>query len=374
MSVVVARPSIAKQWQDNTGSMIGVRSTAPVETLLEIVSAAVKRGNATLPQGYMFVDPWPTPQGVAFYVEDADTKDSILTLVEDIAASLDEAGVDARIGPLTNEPHPWPNRLHNDGFSAAMTIVGEPYWDAPGDPGGRRFTQRMWDADLGARAQVIEHAVAWCEVDNGGLWLTADVSTFKIPREQAIALMMRIVETGTICSIVAARDAGLVRRVEFNHNGFAIFELGGTDRPDWQTCVEDLTSVLTDLHSLIEWGFVQSRPTSVSGIGPRTMRVVHNALWEPHKDEVPLLGYRQDPRRHTEFVLDVYGVQVLGPWHDVTALAGDWEVRDLDHGRKLVSSREPAAWFAEAPSLETLLTARGNFSSLVDPIWNPLEE
>ena len=140
MSVVVARPSIAKQWRDNSGSMIGVRSKAPVEKLLEIVSAAVLRGNARLPLGYMFVDPWATPQGVAFYVEDADTKESILALVDDIAANLESIGLDARIGPLTSATKPWPNRLKNDGFSAAMTIVGQPYWDAPGDPGGRRLT------------------------------------------------------------------------------------------------------------------------------------------------------------------------------------------------------------------------------------------
>ena len=220
---------------------------------------------------------------------------------------------------------------------------------------------------------MIEHAVRWCEVDGGGLWLTADVSTFKIPREQAVALLMRIVETGTKCSIVAARDVGLVRRVEFGYSGYVIYELGGTQRPDWQTCVEDLTSVLVDVHSLIEWGFIQSRPISVSGIGPRTSHVVHDALWEPHKDQVAGFGYLQDPRRFPEFVLDVYGIQVLGPRHDTGALAGEWDSRDLSQERKLVSSLDPAAWFAEPPSLATLLAARKSFGSLVDPIWSPLE-
>ena len=140
MSVVVARPSIARQWRDNSGSMIGVRSKAPVETLLEIVSAAVLRGNAKLPLGYTFVGPWATPQGVAFFVEDADTEDSVLGLVDDISGGLEEAGIEARIGPLTGDSYPWPNRFQTDGFSAWMTIVGESYWDAPGDPGGRRLT------------------------------------------------------------------------------------------------------------------------------------------------------------------------------------------------------------------------------------------
>lgn len=374
MSVVVATPSIAKQWREGSGSMIGVRSKAQVEVLLAIVSAEVERRNARLPPGYMFVGPWATPQGVAFFVEDADSKDSILTLVDDIAASLEEAGIDARIGPLRGDSYPWPNRFQTDGFSAWMTVIGEPYWDAPGDPGGRRLTQRMWDPDLEARAQMIEHAVRWCEVDEGGLWLTADVSTFKIPRKQAVDLLMRILGAGTECSIVAAHDAGQVRRVEFGYNGFVLFELGGTQRPDWQACVDDLTSVLVDVHSLIEWGFVQSRPPGVLGIGPKTSHVVHNALWRQYEDRVALLGYSQDPRRFTELVLDVYGVQVLGSEHDVTSITGDWDVRDLSQGRKLVSSRHPAEWFAAPPTLETLLAARESFESLVDPIWDPFED
>ena len=130
---------------------------------------------------------------------------------------------------------------------------------------------------------------------------------------------------------------------------------------------------MTKVHSLIEWGFIQSRPTSVSGIGPRTSHVVHEALWEPHKDQVAGFGYLQDPRRFPEFVLDVYGVQVLNPGHNTVALEGDWDVQDLSHDRKLVSSRDPAAWFADPPSLDTLLAARESFGSLVDPIWSPLE-
>ena len=220
---------------------------------------------------------------------------------------------------------------------------------------------------------MIEHAVRWCEVDGGGLWLTADVSTFKIPREQAIDLLMRIVDAGTFCSIVAAHDAGLVRRVEFGYNGYVLFELGGTQRPEWQVCVEDLTSVLVDVHSLIEWGFVQSRPTGVLGIGPKTCHVVHNALWRQYEDTVALLGYRQDPRRFPELVLDVYGVQVLGPGHNTGALTGEWDVRPLSQERKLVSSLDPAAWFADPPSLDTLMAARESFGSLVDPIWHPFE-
>ena len=161
--------------------------------------------------------------------------------------------------------------------------------------------------------------------------------------------------------------------MEFGYNGYVIYELGGTQRPDWQTCLEDLTSVLVDVHPLIEWGFILRRPIGVSGIGPRTIRVVHNALWEPHKDQVPLLGYRQDPRRHPELVLDVYGVQVLGPGHDTSVITGEWDVQYLSQDRKLVSSRHPADWFAEPPSLATLLAARESFGSLVDPIWHPFE-
>jgi hypothetical protein len=370
MSVVVARSSIAKQWRDDAGGMIGVRSKAPVETLLEIVSAAVERRNERQAPGYSFIGPWATPKGVALFVGDADTSENIVALADDIAASLEAVGIDARIGPLTSDSYPRPSAKHNDGFSAFITTVGQPHWDTPGDPGGRRLLQRMWDPDPEAQAQLIEHALGWCDVDGGGLWLTANISTFKIPREQAVELLLREVHTGTKCSIVAARDAGLVRRVEFGYNGYVIYELGGTARPDWQTCVQDLTTVLTDVHELIEWGFVQSRPPGTRGIGPRTSLVVHNALWEPHEDHVPTLGYRQDPRRFPELVLDVYGIQVLGPGHDVSAIGGPWDVQKLTHDRTLVTSRDPAAWFAQPPTLDTLLAARDSFGPLVDPIWS----
>jgi hypothetical protein len=285
---------------------------------------------------------------------------------------LEAAGIDARIGLLASDVYPWPDQWHNDGFCAAMTIVGEAYWDAPGDPGGRRLMQRMWDADPVARAQIIEHAVHWCHVEGGELWLTAGISAFKIPREHAVALLARSVDSGAKSAIIAARDTGLVRRVGFGYNGYVVYELGGTSSPKWNACVEDLTSVLVDVHPLIEWGFVLRRPKGVMGIGPTTSHVVHDAMWEPYEGQVALLGYRQDPRRFQELVLDVYGVQVLGPGHDNNALGDDWEIRQLTKRRELVSATDLAAWFANDPSFDTLLAARDSFGSLVDPIWSPV--
>ncbi len=370
MSVVVAGSSILEQWQEETGAMVGIQSTAPVEVLLTIVGDAIQRQNAVNPEEWTLSDPWPTPQGVAFAPE-CETEETLMAVVEEVAAGLEAAGTDARIGPLTMDEEPWPDQWHNDGYCAAMTIVGKPYWDAPGDPGGRRLMQRMWDDDPVARAQVIEHAVRWCDVEDSDLWLGAGLSTFKIPREHAVELLTRSLDTGPKCDIVAARDAGLVRRVEFGYNGFVIYEVGGTSRPEWLACVDDLASVLLDVHPLIEWGYILRRPKGVMGLGPRTSHIVHDAMWEPYEGQVALLGYCQDPRRFPDLVLDVYGIQVLGRGHDISTLGDGWDVRDLSQGRKLVSSMDPAAWFANAPSLDTLLAARKSFGTLVDPIWSP---
>lgn len=371
MSVTVARPSIVKQWRTGSGSLIGVRSASPLDVLLEVVEGALDRTNASLPDGYMFVGPWATPQGAAFYVDDVDTEQSVLAAVDAIAGALDDPGIDAHIGPLTTANIPWPGRLHNDGYCAAMTIVGRPHWETPGDPGPRRLTQRMWDPDPKARARLIEHAVHWCEKDGARLWLLADVSSFSIPRDQATELLLRIVETGTTCSLIAADSTEAVRRVAFSNNGYVFYEVGGTQPQDWQAIVHDLTDVLVDVHELIEWGCVLHRPAGASGIGPRTNHIVHKALWEPYEDLVETLGYRQDPRRHPEFVLDVYGVQVLGPQHDANHLQGAWHQQRLDHARTLVTATDLDAWFAQPPSMKTLTDARQAFGPLVDPIWTP---
>lgn len=294
-----------------------------------------------------------------------------MAVLDEIAGGLDVAGIDARIGSLTSDEYPWPDQWRNDGFCAAMTMTGEPYWHAPNDPGERRLTQRMWDADPKARAAVIEHAVHWCDVEGGHLWLAAGVSAFKIPKEHAISLLTRSLDANPACAIIAARDSALVRRVGFDRNGYVIYELGGTKKPEWRECIDDLTSVLVDLHPVVEWGFVLRRPAGASGIGARTSRIVHQALWDPYEDEVAYFGRVQDPRRYPGLVLDVYGVQILGPGHDIQALGGEWEIRDLSRGRKLVSTTDLAAWFADAPSLEIMLAARESFGPLVDPIWNP---
>ena len=373
MPVVIAKSSILKQWRGETGSMVEVRSGAAVETLLAVVSDSLRRQDAVLPEGYVLVDPWSTPHGVAFMIGDCETGEDVMAIIDAVVTGLEAEDIEARIAPLIGERYPWPDQWRDDGFCAAMTIAGEPYWDVPGDPGERRLLQRMWDPHSEERAQVIDHAVRWCDV-GGQLWLTTGVSAFKILREQAISLLTRSLDVDPASSIVSARDAGLVRRVGFDRNGFVVFEVGGIDRPDWHACVDDLTSVLIDIHPAIEWGFILRRPSGVNGIGPRTPRVVHEALWDPYEEEVAYSGRIQDPRRYTRFVLDVYGVQLLGPGHDVGAVVGDWDVQHLTNGRKLVSHRDPAKWFSEAPALHTLLEARDSFGALVDPIWSPVND
>ena len=373
MPVIVAKASLVKLWRSDVTPVVGVRSKAPVEDLLRVVGDVIWRQNEVHSGEWMLSAPWPTPKGVAFYGE-CQSEEHLLAVVDKVATSLEADGVEARIGPLANQAYPWPDQWHDDGYCAAMTIIGQAHWDPSGGPGDRRLTQRMWDADPDALAAMIEYAVNWCRVDGGELWLESGITSFKIPVDLASRLLVRALASDPQTSIISAQSPALVRRVGFASNGFVSFELGGSDRPAWQDCVAELTSVLADASANIEWGFMLRRPCGVSGIGSRTTRVVHQALWEPYKDQVRSIGHSQDPRRYSELVLDVYGVQVLGPQHDTSAIADHWHQEDLGEGRTLVSAPDLSAWFPDAPTMETLLAARESFGHLVDPIWNPAIE
>lgn len=63
MPVAVASPSILKRWREGTGSMVGVRSKAPVEALLTVVGDAIERQNAINSDDWTLGGPWPTPDG-----------------------------------------------------------------------------------------------------------------------------------------------------------------------------------------------------------------------------------------------------------------------------------------------------------------------
>ncbi|VXB90358.1 hypothetical protein [Aeromicrobium sp. 9AM] len=370
MPVVAAKSSILSRWHDGT-ERIEIRSDASIDSLFRLANVSVRRPNPDL----LLPDPitlwmWPTPQGVAVSIQDCESEEDIIAVVDAIASALETAGVEAVIEPVPDEevPFPYPQ---NDGFSAAMTLQGEPYWGTPTDPAERRGDQRLWDPDPGVLAKVIEHAVNWCEVQGGGLWITSGTTAFKTPRERAVSVLTRLLDADPSADLVAARDDGWVRRVGFERNGYVIYEVGGTQQPEWQICVNDLTSVLVDLHQYMTWGFVQKRPVGRCGIGPATTLVTHEALWEPYEDQVAGFGRISDPRRFENHVLNVYGIQVLGPSHDTGSLAGDWDIKPLDAGWTLVSSRSPSRWFAGTPTLQTLLDSRGSFGELVDPIWSP---
>ena len=65
-------------------------------------------------------------------------------------------------------------------------------------------------------------------------------------------------------------------------------------------------------------------------------------------------------------VPDVFGVQLLTRGHRAPGLGDAWRVETLEGGARLVSHRDPAAWFsAPLPPPELVAAARADFDSLL---------
>ena len=255
-----------------------------------------------------------------------------------------------------------------------MCLIGEPYWPRPGDGRDWRVIRRMWDTSPEALAALVDLAVEWCQVADGKLYLLAGVSNFEIPRDTAAASMKRMIRTGENCKLTAANGTKMQRVAEIGINGYATFDISGSEKPGWLECTDELTNLLVSAHHLLNWGFIAHHPSGEGrrGLGARTSLQMHEVIWEPYGDQVKHLSkFMQDPRRHPSLVLDVYGTQLLGPGHDITQISGNWTIRPLTEGRHLVTSKRPASWFTQAPSLPTLLAAREDFARLVDDIWSP---
>jgi hypothetical protein len=379
MPVVVARPAITRRWKADDGGdpMVSVRSKAPVDDLLTMVDVLVRRKDPDpqLVPEFLSIVSWPTPQGVAFVLTDCFRLDDLLAVVDLVADRLEAANIDARLGPLSSEYPPVIHQRWNDGYSASVCLIGTPYWpDADADIDWR-IIRRMWDSDVQALDSLIDIAVEWCDVEDGRLWLGSGLSSVVVPREVAAASMKRIVRAGEDCSLHAADGDRMQRIFDIGVNGYASFDIGGSERPRWDECAAELTDLLVSVHHLMNWGFVAKLPVGRLGITTRSSLCMHECLWETYEDSVNHFSkFMQDPRRHPTWVLDVYGIQILGPGHDATHVSGDWDIRPLSEGRTLVTSQDLADWFAEEPSITTLQSARDDFGDLVDPIWAPTGE
>ena len=371
MAVKVSETSVTKLWRHNEGSLqIAVKSSESVKTLLEVCGRTVQRLNAEL-DSVVLLEPSPTPQGVAIFIDSCDDKKTLLRILTGLADDVEGAGIEAKIGPFRAEYSPLDDPfLQLSGYSAGLTLVGEPFWEDDGNPPGMR---RVWDADPAAQERVIDHALRWCAVDGGELWLRGGVSIYKITLDQASGLLRTAIRTGKYWTdLIAADGTNRVRHVCFARNGHVMYEVGGTDGIPWQDRVHELQEVLVDLHESVVWGFVEARLRGTSGIGVARWDELQDVLWEPHRDRVRHSAKRVYTRQEDHVVPNAFGIQVLGPRH--AALAGDshWDVTELGGGRRLVAHTDPEAWFSRLPELDLLLSARQDFEPLLDPTRAPL--
>ena len=366
MAVRISETAIVKLWRSNEGSLqLAVNSKVPVEQVLEVCAGTVRRLNAELDPRVVLVEPAPTPQGVAVFIDSCDDKATLLGIVGGLVADLEGAGVDAKVGVFRAEYSPLDDPfVQVKGYSAGLTLAGEPIWEEDGNPPAMR---RVWDADPDAEQRVVEHAVDWCNVDGGELWLRADSSIYKIPRSEGRGFFVRALEARRHWTVlIAAHGTKQVRRVCFSGNGHVIYEVGGPSWPSKSACVDDLKSVLVELHESVVWAFVQAQLGATSGIGVSGWAEFQEGLWAPHRDEVRHRATRTYTRREGEVVPDVYGMQILGPGHALVPLGDQWQVTELSAGRRLVTHVDQAGWFFRSPALDLLLAARRDFGPLLD--------
>ena len=372
MTVQITESSIIKRWRENEGSLqLLVKSAAPIDQLLEVLRRSAHRLNEGLGIRAAVIEPAPTPQGVAIFVDSCDDKQTLLEVVRGLAADLEAADVEAKVGIFRAQYSPLDDPFRQfGGYSAGMTLIGQPYWL---DEGTISSGRHMWDVDPDAQQRVVEHAINWCMVDGGEYWIRAGTSSYKVLENQREALLQRALKNERDWTIlIAAKDTSIIRRVCFAGNGHVIYEIAGVgERPNWQSCVEELRTALTDLHEVLVWGFIQARLKGTSGIDVTLWEDFHRALWAPYGNRVADYRGTDDPRRAPTRVHDVYGIQLLGPGHGPVPPNEAWTVQPLSQGRRIVSHVDQAAWFTQLPTLDLLLKAREDFGTIVDDAWTP---
>lgn len=254
--------------------------------------------------------------------------------LEDLVAGLEERGVQGRIG-LYSPPRAKAPGHYVDLLVCRMRIVGRRVEHESGS--------YRWIADPEVHRSVLEAAVRWCRragPDATYALQAGMVGPFAVAADEEVTDRL----AGRTISVFTAMDEQRWRGVhvppwaDVVALGVGCAALSDEEVRD---AVTDLTAILRDLASSLVYGAIRRGWDFLSDPGAAV------GLDWPNRPRPSPLGPKFTREAfEDEFAPDAFGVQLLGAGYSNRAIADDeWVVENLDADRRLVSHRDPTAWF-----------------------------
>lgn len=359
--VVVQEKALLRAWREaGSGDDLDMllKTKAPAAEVLPLVNHAVDE-LWEQSEAIGVSAPAVTPHGLAIVMNFCDSQADLVDMFTRLKANLEALDVSGTLGVFRHQASPIDDVLLKlDLFRAAMSLSGQPL---PYSEVGMN-APTVWKSDADALAMVVEHALDWCEVPGGTHYLNSGLAQFTVAPEQRRAFLIPPVGPAKM-TMTCTNGTHAVRRVAFTGDGHILYEHGGTDTTtaDWPAGVAEVTTVLADLASAVDYAIVRrDRRPSWDWL------TVFQASW-PAMDNLRIGELFLTRRYERDHVVDAFGIQLLGPGHDPAIPADDhWNITDLPAGRRLVTHRDQAAWFSdELPDQTTLANARHDFAPIL---------
>lgn len=283
----------------------------------------------------------------------AQTRDAMQAYLKVLGAELTEAGIDGDIVRFVGERPPVKEVRPVPAITAGLALEKLP--EARAAAGTR--VGAVWAATAAATAAVLGAGITWCREIVEPTYLMHGYANSRVPPEDAEFLAGAALERGTPVAITAA-DATSFRRIFFDRLGHVLFEVG--DVKDRRAAVDRLEAVVTDVSEYVDYGFIRR---SMAPAGAWSDALITTSPEPPRAagDYYRIIADRED-----RLVPDAHGVQVLTTHHLENIDLRAWDVRDVGHGRYLVSARDLSQWFSDdGPSPDALEAARRDFQACI---------
>ncbi|GAA5189671.1 hypothetical protein GCM10023346_04890 [Arthrobacter gyeryongensis] len=347
-SVQVYTKAILKSWVDVPILRTYFESDLPepeVVALLERVLATMDLPAAGAGQGGVA----PYPLGPIVAIHRADSTARAGSLLEALAAGIEAQGVTGALRALPRE-HRIVGRpgLDMSGFAAGVRLIGET------DP--EAINRLIVPVEL--MDALIDVALEWCQLPSGTHYVSTAWSHVKCTAGQRKAVHKTGWDPYTSSSFACVNGPDEIRIVAFEAWGTVQFGRLDPDRR-WEPAVADLADLLASLADQIEYGCVRR-----ARLGNGSWQVFQDYDWpaRPHLSDSQFATFFL-PRQ----VPDAYGVQVLGPGHQLPdPLAPIWTAQQVGSASTLLQHRDlPSLFEDRLPEPDTLDEARRSLGPLL---------
>lgn len=368
--VQVSATSIVRVWRKATGSEFWIQLTTrhPDRTALARVIQAAE--DPLDDETFVLRISGAVPNGYVALIDGAGDEAQLLVWADDIARRLEYEGVRGRLTGVTNASTP--NWIDFEPAEPAAFIT----WSYGASTSMTDPTRTGWRLDPATTRTVAELATRFAAPGGDRILLRQGIFEFLVEDNGDLPALL------TTALLADGIQAGLIRTDDRAHTArFASFMTAAQtvlqiidDTRHWTARVDELTEAITAHPDLIDHAVIRRAYRTVSSWNtidafqrlPGSHRSVFS--WSQHLT--------------TTHVIDANGIQVLTDAH----LAGlrnltNWHVRDLGHGRHLVTAKDLAAWYGGiAADPDTVERARTDFAGILlsehaieqhPPPWRP---